>query len=457
MSARPAPPPADEPAQRLNRSEWAYLACEPLVGSMVQPYLFRFNAPVSEAEARAAVRDLLSAFPRLRAVLEPTRRRFQWQVLPDDARLDQMFDQAFRVDHIDLDKPEAVLRWHELAANEPMNMHHGLGVSAQYAPHPTRPGLIFGVHHLLVDGRSMIHFVESLMKRLNGQPIEPQALVDNSMLPAVLPPHWWQWPGKLYKAWQHIRSEAREHALHDIVQLPGTHGLRHTACAVQHHQLGCSAKELSRLGKAWGGSSNSVLTAAVGTAMLRRRGTSPRAAALMRMGVDLRRYHPADARPLLGNQVSVFDVLLPAHVPEAERVAWVDARVRAGLARYQQREVLLPLLPYEMLGWLRPHDYQRLLLGAQRQGRLPALSCHLTNIGGVDAFNAPEAQVRLSELYPIVSGLVPLLVLVVINGQQTMVSSHPRGTYLDADVRQLIDDTREVLQQWLAQGLGTLA
>jgi len=35
MSARPAPPPADEPAQRLNRSEWAYLACEPLAASIV--------------------------------------------------------------------------------------------------------------------------------------------------------------------------------------------------------------------------------------------------------------------------------------------------------------------------------------------------------------------------------------------------------------------------------------
>jgi hypothetical protein len=63
----------------------------------------------------------------------------------------------------------------------------------------------------------------------------------------------------------------------------------------------------------------------------------------------------------------------------------------------------------------------------------------------------------LSELYPVVSGLVPLLVLVVINGQQTMVTSHPRGTYLDADVKQLIDDTREVLQQWLVQGLGNTA
>lgn len=449
--------PTSAPPQRLNRSEWVYLACEPMLGSMAQPYLFRFNAPVSQAEVKAAVRDLLTAFPRLRAVLEPTRRRFEWHILADDERLDQLFELAFRVEHIDLDKPEAVLRWHELAANEPMNMHHGLGLRAQYAPHATQPGLIFSVHHLLVDGRSMIHFVESLMKRLNGQAIVPQPLEDNTMLPAVLPTHWWQWPGKLYQSWQHLRRQSQEQARYDIVRLPGTHGLRHTVCAVQHHQLGCAAKDLSRLGKAWGGSSNSVLMAAVGTAMLRRRGTSAQAAALMRMGVDLRRYHPADARPLLGNQVSVFDVLLPAHVPEAERVAWVDARVRAGLARFERREVLLPLLPYEMLGWLRPHNYHRLMLSAQRKGRLPALSCHLTNIGGVDAFNAPEAQVRLSELYPIVSGMVPLLVLVVINGQQTMVTSHPRGTHLDADVKQLIDDTREVLQQWLAQGLSAPA
>jgi len=450
MPIRRPLPPHNDPVQSLNRSEWVYLACDPMLGSLAQPYVFRFEQHVGEADVRAAVRRMISAFPRLRAVLEPTRRRMQWRILPDDEHMDQLFDLAFRVEHVALDDAQAVLRWHELAANDPLPLQHGLGLRAQFVPHPQRPGLIFSVSHLLMDGRSMVHCVESLMRLLNGKTIDDVPLATTSMLPAIFPEHWWQWPGKLFKAWRHQREQARELRGYNVIHLPRMRSHHHTSLAVQHHQTGCDAKDLSALARSLGGSANSLLLAAIGTAMLDTHGKGHKSAALVRVGVDLRRYFPAESRPLLGNYVSVFDVLLPQSVPEAERVRWVDDRVRAGLARYDRREMLLPLLLYEMLGWLRPHDYSRLIRRSRRLDLFPSLSCHATNVGSVDAFNQADAQVRLSELYPIVGGIVPLLVLLVVNGQQVIVTSHQRDEYFDGDVQQMMGDVNGVLHRWLA-------
>ena len=446
---RPLPLPAS-PALPLNRSEWVYVACEGPIGQVNQTYILRFDNPMTADTARRAVRRLLSAYPRLRAVLEPTPRRYLLRVLPDDAQLDVLFAQAFREERIDLDDPQALVRWQELSLNDPMPLQRGLGVRVQFAAHPTRPALIWTVHHLLVDGRSIIMCLEALVKLLNGHAIDDLPLDDPTMLPAVLPAHWWQWPGKLRAAWRQQTAERRERQRYEIVRLPSQRSARYLTTGVQHHDLGCASKTLSAAAKQAGGSGNSMLMAAVGTALLEHAGNRPGTAALIRMSVDLRRYFPPGSRvPALGNYVATVDLLLPQEVPEADRTRWIDARVRAGLERFTQRTMILPLLPFEWLGWIRSHDYTRLLMRAKRLDALPQLSCHTTNIGSADAFNPEGATVRLGEMYPTVSGVAPLMVFVSVNGRQVMVSSHQRDEYQDSDMHALMARFREVLGRWV--------
>ena len=68
----------------LNRSEHGYAAIEGLAGTMVQPYLMRFDTPVSEAQVRAVLRQLVTAYPRLRAALEPGLHRYHLRILPEE-------------------------------------------------------------------------------------------------------------------------------------------------------------------------------------------------------------------------------------------------------------------------------------------------------------------------------------------------------------------------------------
>lgn len=442
-------PPSSAPALKLNRSEWLYAACEGPMGQLNQPYILRFDDPVSIDEVRAACRRMLSAFPRLRGVLEPTARRYRLRILPDDAQLDDLFNLAFRVEHIELDDPVALRRWHELALNDPVALQRGLGVRMQFVPHPTRPAMIWSAHHLLIDGRSIVMCMEALVKLLNGLPIEDLPLDKPSMLPAVLPAHWWQIPAKLLAAHRAQKAEQRERARYEIVRLPTKRSARYLSTGVQHHELGCLSKDLSRAAKARGGSGNSMLMAAMGTAMLELAGDRPGTAALVRVSVDLRRYFPEGTAPTMGNYVATLDILLPQEVPDAERVRWIDTRMREGMDRFTQRTMILPLLPYEWLGGIRTHDYSRLIMRAKRLDALPHLSCHTTNIGSADAFNPPGARVRLSELYPTVSGAAPLMVFVSVNGRQVMVCSHQRDEYEDRDMQALIQRAQAVLNRWL--------
>ena len=55
----------------LNRSEHLYWAAEGRLGPINQPYMLRLSGPVDAALVRQTLRELVTAFPRMRSVIEP--------------------------------------------------------------------------------------------------------------------------------------------------------------------------------------------------------------------------------------------------------------------------------------------------------------------------------------------------------------------------------------------------
>jgi len=68
----------------LNRSEHMYWAGEGYLGPINMPFMLRFDRPVDEALLRQALRELTTAFPRLRGVVVPTAFTYKLRILPDD-------------------------------------------------------------------------------------------------------------------------------------------------------------------------------------------------------------------------------------------------------------------------------------------------------------------------------------------------------------------------------------
>lgn len=413
----------------LNRSEHGYAAIEGLAGTMVQPYLMRFDTPVSEAQVRAVLRQLVTAYPRLRAALEPGLHRYHLRILPEGPLIDQMFELAFRVHaDVNLDDPAQLQAWHWRALNEVLPLERGLGLRAHFAPHPQRPALIFGVPHLLADGMTMVELVRQILRGLNGLPLQAMPLEAPSMLGSIAPERWWQWPRQVWRARQHKLTEARHLARVHVQQLPTELGPHYSTTGLRHHTVPTPVAELRRAARQLGVSLNTLLVSAIAQTFLDQAPGDPQAAAVIRISVNLRKYHPAAAGhgPMWGNHVGAFLVIeQDARKPWAERVTSVDAAIKEGQARYARREMCWAYLLEELMPFLGRTLVGHIGLKLKRAGRFPAISCHATSLGDVGGIQPSEAdlaavpgapRVCVVQLVPTVNSITPLPVLVELDG-----------------------------------------
>ena len=412
----------------LNRSEHGYAAIEGLAGTMVQPYLMRFDVPVSEAQVRGVLRQLVTAYPRLRGALEPGLHRYHLRILPEGPLIDQMFELAFCVHpHVDPDDPEALQQWHWRALHEVLPLERGLGFRAHFAPHPQRPALIFGVPHLLADGMTMVELLRQILRGLNGLPIEAMPLEAPSMLGAIAPERWWQWPRQVWRSRQHKVAEARRLASVHVQQLPTVQGLHYSTTGLRHHTVPTPVADLRRAARQLGVSLNTLLVSAIAQTFLDQSPHDPQAAAVIRISVNLRKFYPAAPAgsaghgPLWGNHVGAFLVIeQDARKPWGERVRSVDAAIKEGQARYARREMCWTYLLEELMPLLGRTLVGHIGLKMKRAGRFPAISCHATSLGDVGGIHPREASgdkpVRVMQLVPTVNSISPLPVLVELDG-----------------------------------------
>lgn len=406
----------------LNRSEHLYWAGEGHLGPINQPYVLRLSGPVEEPSVRQALRELTTAFPRLRSVIEPGPWLDRMRILPDDLWVDQLFDDAYRVEHgVNLDDRDALQAWHSARLNEPLSLERGLPWRARFLPHPTHPALLFVVHHIVGDGRSMIQLLCAILGRLNGQPIDPSPLDSPSMQAAVTPMRLWQWPAAIWRGWRgwrQGRADQRGAQGQQVINLATRRSPRFTTSAIRYHELPCPADAMKQFARAHQTTQNTLLTALVANAFLAPHTHNPQAVAALRISVDLRRYYPEGQAPVFGNYVSSFTVRAQHQPTLAAQIADIERQIQQHLARYERRDHALPLTLYEWLPYIGRTRYRQLIAGSKARGSLPELSCHLSNLGSAEFINPKNAQVRLQALWPATVSTTMLLGVLSLNGRQ---------------------------------------
>ncbi len=409
----------------MNRSEHMYLAGEGYIGFINIPFMIRFDGPVQAHQLRQTMRDVVSAIPRLRAVVEPKLFSYGLRILPDDGVVDQLFDDCWRVTAgVDPSSRAELQAFHNAFINEGLSLERGLPWRARFIPHASQPALMFSIHHIVGDGRAMVLAVCALMARLNGQLIPPGKLDSPSMLPATMPLRWWHWPASIARWWGHTRADAREVEGLNIVTLARQHSTRFTTSAVRYYEPPCSAEVLKARAKQLGSTVNTLLTAVLGNTFLALAPGDDKAVAALRISVDLRRYFPKGTAPDIGNYVSSFRVLARRQASLGEQIASLEAQIKAHIARYAQRDNALPLLFYELLPLLGRTLYSRLIIHSKLKGTLPTLSCHISTLGAADFINPPQATVRLQELWPTTISSVLLVGAVSLNDKQFLTIVH---------------------------------
>lgn len=429
--AMAVPPISDLQHVPLNFSEHAYVAFDGVMGSMPQPYLLRFGGPLAVDQVRAVARELLSANPRLRGVAEPAAHVYHLHILPDGPIVDQLFEQAWRVDeHVDVQDHAALERLHNRLLNEVLPLERGLLCRFVFIPDEHTPVLFFAAHHITGDGRSMIHWITEIVRRLNGgAPMAQQSVEAPQLFRAFAPEHWWDWPRHLWRSRAHAVHEQRrirrlhiQHCPRDPQSYMSTHGLRHYTVPV-------AASALRPLARRLGISLNSLITLAIAETFLARAPGDPLAAAVVRQSVDVRKYYPPSCAfgPLWGNHVGAFLVIEQGVKPIQERALSIKAQMEEGVARFARREMFWAYAFYEFMPLLGRTLVARLTTRMLRQRRMPLISCHATSLGNVGGINPPEARVPVIEFIPAVPSASLLQVVAELNDRIVLPVSWQRS------------------------------
>lgn len=421
----------DDTTHSLNRTEHAYAAIDGAAGTMVQPYLLRLNVPVAESDVRRAMRSLVTHHPRLRGVVAPGKYFCRLRILPDDELVDQLFNVAYRVEaHIDARDQALLEAYQNQMLNEVMPLERGLSFHMRFIPHAATPVIFICLHHLFGDGRTCMQLVADLLKLLNGQAIDMQPVETPSMIGAAAPAHWWQWPAHILRSRQHKAFEARRQAGLHIQQLPMRVTPHFSVNAMRHYKVSLGAKVLRQAARKLGVSLNTFMVSAVAQSFLDLARDDPKAAAVIRISVDMRKYYPASRGhgPLWGNHVGAF--LVTEDDPSKslpDRVKSVGAHVKEGLGRFERREMFWTYLLEESIPLLGRMLTGHIAHQLKRNNRFPKISCHCTSLGDVSHINPPGAAVKVIEFIPIVTSIALLMVMTELDGVFTMPVSWQRS------------------------------
>lgn len=384
----------------LNRTEHMFWAGEGFLGSINQPYLMRFDGPVDAADVRQALRELFSAYPRARGVMVATGWTYKLRILPDDAHIDTLLDDCFRVVRgVDGASRDELLAFHNEFQNDAISMERGLPLRARFIAHPTSPALIMSLHHIIGDGRSGLQMISAVLARLNGTPIKPVPLHSHSMVPAIVPQKWTQWPASILGWWRNSRRDAQTGKDLRLVTLARKHSPHFTTTSIHYHELPCNPKALRATAKGMGTTVNSLLTAVIANTFLARAKDDPKAMSAIRISYDLRKLFPEGTSPEIGNFVSSFSVKATHQPTLIDQIKSVEAQVKDILSRYERREYALPLLLYEALPLMGRRLYAMMIAKAKSNGKLQDVSCHFSNLGPADFLNQPDAKVRITEIW----------------------------------------------------------
>lgn len=405
----------------MNRTEHGYAALEGIAGTLLLPTLMRLSAPVEAEQVKRALRQLVTAFPKLRAVVEPGWHMCHFRVQPDGPLMDQMVDRAFHIDaHIDIDDPVALEAWHRSVINDIVPLEHGPCYMMRFVPHPERPAIIFAVPHILVDGLSVAFLVHNIIRSLNGMGIDPMPVEAPQMIGSIAPEKWWQWPAQMWKSRQHQVREKKRLAGLNVLQLPTRLASHYTTSGFRHHEVSIGTDEMRKATKKVGVSLNALVVSAFAQTFLDQSPDDPKAAAVIRISIDMRRFYPKEAKHgmLLGNHVGAYLVTEQnARLGARERLLSVDAQLKEGIARYTRREMCWGYFWEELMPYLGRQAIGHIAGRIKRANKFPKISAHVTTGGNVNMINVWDKPIRIVQLFSTINSITPLSSTLEIDGK----------------------------------------
>lgn len=431
----------------LNRSERLYLSLEEVAGSAAQVYSFRFAEPISGRVVRDALREVVDAHPRLRSCVVPALVGYRLRIRDDARTIDTLFDCAFREDEGVETDDESLARYVETLLCESFALGRDLPFKARFLPHPKKPALVLSAHHIAGDGRSILNWVRSLMKALNGQPLPEQKLDPSGHLPALLPTTVRGLSNTIRASIDAIRRPERLPG--DPLRLPRTPIEGFAPAGVIFHRVETPLADLVRFARERQTTLGTMVVSASSLALRQIADASERGPVRARMPIDLRDLFPEGEKPGDGNYVSSFLVDMDPEGGFEAMLPRIDACVKTCVERFKSRWMMLDTALRELIGAAGRHQTARVVLDMKiEKHSLADHSFLCSNLGRVDGLD--EGAIKLDAVLPSLAHIDLAVGSLGFRGQLQLALIYPKGEVASERVRAFAGNIDRILAEAVA-------
>jgi NRPS condensation-like uncharacterized protein len=405
---------------RLNLIDFLHLATNEVYFSHGNLLTIRFKERHSSEEIRSAIRYMLTIYPKMRSLVQPTFISYRLMILDDnDPRLEILFDNAFRVIRgIQYDSPEFIgIR--RYFYNEPFSIEQSIPVKIYYFPDDQNPFFLMSIHHIITDGSGWIHMIGSMMSYLNGRKPQTVPIDKPSLMPAIMGKRISKIPRQLLNSYRSALSMSKEHKGETVIPA-SSHTKNFIGPLDLHHQsLKHGLNEIKSKSKEFGCSLNTFMLTAVALTMSRGPGRNKGNAIGIGLPIDLRPYFPGKP-PIFGNYLAGVEVRITRRNWDDPKAILDEINVQMStfIRLIKQKEMIIPNLFLEIPTFLGKKNYARIIRSLIGKG-LTKRTCGVSNIGNIDHLNSYGTRAQVIDA---ISSAPSQGVLIVINSIENIMN-----------------------------------
>ncbi len=425
---------------KLNRSDFLFLAMNDVLKSMSQVITIRFKTKQHIEDVRNASRYMVSIYPRLRSVVEPTWFSYGIRILDDvddKRRIDILFNDAFRVRRDIAYNSEEYIDYRRDLLNEAFSLEQGLPIKFRYLPDDAQPVLLISVNHVTCDGMAYIHLMNSLIAYLNGKKI-PAIPVDNpSLKPVLLEKNYLKIPSQLYKSYKIFKNELQEikndriiPASADSVDFLGSVGTHQKALSYDLKTILSKSREL-------GCSLTVFILAAISISFFRRSDENCGNVAGILLPFNLRPFFDENP-PVFGNYVRA--TMIRSYRKHVNNPKQLFKEIQNQLIKFktqtENKEIIFPWLIEEAHMLIGRKNYARAARILKKRGRL-RLTCHNSNLGSMDGLNTHGTKCQVCEAISTAPSYSLVIGIASLDGHINTSISYPEADFTYEEIEDL--------------------
>ena len=427
---------------RFNPIDFLHIAANDISLAQTNLITLRFTETHQVEEIRVAMRNMLTIYPKLRSIVEPTLFSYRMRILNDnDPRLDVLFRDSFRiVPNIKHDSDE-YRNYRRNLINEHFAIEQTLPIKMRYSPDESQPTLLISLHHAIANGPGWIHMANSLMAYLNGErpPVMP---IDHAhiILP-LLEKSFSKIPRQIKRSWKPIKEITKGSILPSTNRPINYFG----PVDVVYHTISISFDQVKEKARKSGVSISIIILAAISRAVIERQTIGECDFIVFPVSVALRKYYEGP-QLVFGNFLYAFSIRIHRNLwgDMDGLIKEIDTQLRNGTERIERKEILIHMIMAKLISFFGKKYYAMAL---RYLIRLRALSrtFNLSNIGNMDKLNSYGVKARLCEAISSTPSQSLFVSMCTLNGEIHTVFTFQEAEFTREDIHGFISDFERII------------